>query len=443
MTHSRIGFRTRLLLTVVGSVAATVVVAVGAFYLLLGQRLDADATALAKANATAELSTLEMQDGRLVARENGDEQSLDSRLWVFAGGRAIDTPPASTELSRVATSLAGAPEGVSDLREETRFYALPVVVGGARRGTVVAAIALAPYERTGRVALGAAVVLAAVLLVSVAVISRWVLDRALRPVSQMTVDASTWSERDLERRFDLGEPYDEITRLGSTLDGLLERIAAALRHEQRFTAELSHEIRTPLARISATAELMLRRDRAPEEYRAALDAIHTNAGEMTRTVETLVAAARQEAGLVAWTSDVRSVASVAVDNARIAEPSLDVRFDTPSEPVPVSVEPDLLERMLQPIVANAVDHAREMVSVTVQRAEHTATVAVTDDGPGVPADERDRIFEPGARGRAARPGGAGLGLSLARRLARSAGGDVVASPDPGGGRFVLQLPLAR
>ena len=149
MTHSRIGFRTRLLLTVVGSVAATVVVAVGAFYLLLGQRLDADATALAKANATAELSTLEMQDGRLVARENGDEQSLDSRLWVFAGGRAIDAPPASTELSRVATSLAGAPEGVSDLREETRFYALPVVVGGARRGTVVAAIALAPVRADG------------------------------------------------------------------------------------------------------------------------------------------------------------------------------------------------------------------------------------------------------------------------------------------------------
>ena len=65
----------------------------------------------------------------------------------------------------------------------------------------------------------------------------------------MTEDAASWSEHDLDRRFDLGEPYDELTRLAATLDGLLERIAASLRHEQRFTAELSHELRTPLARI--------------------------------------------------------------------------------------------------------------------------------------------------------------------------------------------------
>ena len=69
----------------------------------------------------------------------------------------------------------------------------------------------------------------------------------------MTEDAAAWSEHDLDRRFELGEPYDELTRLAATLDALLDRLAASMRHEQRFTAELSHELRTPLARISAEA----------------------------------------------------------------------------------------------------------------------------------------------------------------------------------------------
>ena len=79
----------------------------------------------------------------------------------------------------------------------------------------------------------------------------------------MTEQAEAWSEHDLDRRFGLGEPHDELTRLASTLDRLLDRIAASLRHERRFSAELSHELRTPLAKVTAEAELALRRPREP------------------------------------------------------------------------------------------------------------------------------------------------------------------------------------
>ena len=113
----------------------------------------------------------------------------------------------------------------------------------------------------------------------------------------MTDDAADWSAHDLDRRFNRGEPYDELTQLAATLDALLERLSASLRHEQRFTAELSHELRTPLARIAGESELALRRERAAEDYRASLEAVQRNAEQMTRTVEALVAAARQEAGL--------------------------------------------------------------------------------------------------------------------------------------------------
>jgi signal transduction histidine kinase len=288
-----------------------------------------------------------------------------------------------------------------------------------------------------------ALVLALLLLGAVALLSRWMLGRALEPVSRMTADAEAWSASDLDRRFDLGEPYDELTRLAATLDVLLEQIAASLRHEQRFTAELSHELRTPLARISGEAELMLRRDRAPEEYREALASIGRSADTMARTVEALVAAAQQDAGLTRTTSDVRDVVAAAIGNARQNRPSVEIDVVLPPEPVRVAVDGELAERMLQPLLDNATRYAGSTVTVTIDRKSTVASIGVADDGLGVGEEERDSIFEPGSRGRAAAGhNGAGLGLALAQRLARSAGGAITAEPDEAGGRFTLRLPLA-
>jgi signal transduction histidine kinase len=271
------------------------------------------------------------------------------------------------------------------------------------------------------------------------------LGRALLPVSHMTDDAANWSEHDLDRRFGLGEPYDELTRLAATLDRLLERIGAGVRHEQRFTAELSHELRTPLSRISGEAELVLRRERTADEYRSALAAIQRSAEQMTRTVETLVAAARQEAGLSPSSCDARDAVEVAVSTLKDNAPGMDVRMTLPPEPVRVAVDEELAERMLQPLLDNAVRYGRSVVDVSLDRSGSLAAVHVVDDGPGVADGEYERIFEPGARGEAAgdRTNGAGLGLSLARRLARSAGGEVVVVPNESGARFVVSLPLAR
>jgi len=275
------------------------------------------------------------------------------------------------------------------------------------------------------------------------VLSRWMLGRALEPVSRMTADAAAWRASDLDRRFALGEPYDELTRLAATLDDLLEQIAASLRHEQRFTAELSHELRTPLARISGETELMLRRERAPDEYREALESIQRSADTMARTVESLVAAAQQEAGLTRTTSDVREVVSTAIGATRQNGATVDIAASLPEEPVRVAVDGQLAERMLQPLLDNATRYGRATVRVTVARNSTVAEIAVDDDGPGVGGDERESIFEPGTRGRAAAGSdGAGLGLALAQRLARSAGGAVTAEPDAAGGRFTLRLPLA-
>src|SRR5436305_1604388 len=136
---------------------------------------------------------------------------------------------------------------------------------------VGAAVTLAPYEQTRKLALLASLVLGALVLLLVLVTARWLLGASLRPVVRMTRQAAEWSEHDLDHRFALGPPHDELTELSATLDRLLDRLAASLRHERRFSAELSHELRTPLTRVLAESELALRRHREPHEYRQALE----------------------------------------------------------------------------------------------------------------------------------------------------------------------------
>ncbi len=439
----RLGVRTRLLIAVVGAVALALAAGVAAFNVFLGQRLSASATALARAQANAELSLLRLRDGRLVVPQGPGRTSVASQAWVFDGSSLIEAPRAPEHVQAAARSLAGGAERSLDVGETTRLYALPVSTDGVRHGTVVAAVSLDPYAETATAALVGSIALAVVLLGAVTVISRWMLGRALLPVSRMTESAARWSENDLDQRFDLGEPYDELTRLASTLDGLLGRIAASLRHEQRFTAELSHELRTPLARVKGETELTLRRERTPEDYRVALEAIDANVDEMTRTVETLVAAARHDAGLTHATSDLRVAVGAAVEAAAAADSGKAVRLALPDEPVPVAAEPELLARIVQPLVENACRYGHSAVEVEVVRNGAEAWVHVIDDGPGVTDAEQEQIFEPGAQGAAAGSGGdgAGLGLSLARRLARSAGGDVAVVPGAGEGRFAVRLPL--
>src|ERR1700675_3049903 len=197
MKLPRLGVRSRLLVAIVAAVTMALVVAVVAFSFLLGQRLSASATSLARAQAEAEAASLEIRDGALVTPERPDARKAGSQVWVFAGARALEAPRVSQEIDQAARSLANGAERSLDIREQTRLYAVPVVQNDVRYGTVVSAVSLDPYEETGRAALIGALALAALVLAAVTVLSRWMLGRALLPVSRMTEDAATWSEHDL------------------------------------------------------------------------------------------------------------------------------------------------------------------------------------------------------------------------------------------------------
>lgn len=443
----RVGVRTRLLLAVVGAVSLALLIGVAAFNLLLDQRLTDSEIAVARGQAAAESSTLRVIGGQLVTPETPDEGvKIGSPVWVFDGKRPLETPRVAPSLTALATSLADGPERTMRVNEQIRLYALPVVHDGERIGTVVAGVPLDAYDETATIAFVGAVALAVLLLGAVTLLTHWILGKALLPVSRMTEDAAAWSDHDLDQRFDRGEPYDELTQLAATLDALLERLSASIRHEQRFAAELSHELRTPLARIAAETELALHRKRSSDDYRASLEAVHRNADQMTRTVDALISVARQEAGLSRATSDAREAlrnATTSVqDEAEAA--GIDIRVSVPAEPVTVAIEHELVERIVQPLLDNAVRYGKRTVSVGLVRNGKMATIEVVDDGAGVSTEERKRIFEPGSRGAAAgaAPGGAGLGLALAQRLVHSVGGEIAAEPCESGGRFTVSLPLA-
>jgi len=439
------GLRSRLLIVVLVGALATLAALTAGFNLFLDQRLGRDADNLLRTRAAAELATLSTLNGRLRVGEAPDAAAVDSQVWVYAESRALERPRASARDQGVADSLAaGRRRFVSSGASDTRLYAVPIVGARRRLGTLVVGASLVPYERTAHTALFGSMIFTALVLLLVGLAARGVIGGALRPVARMTSAAAEWGERDIDRRFALGPPRDELTRLAATFDGLLDRLAASLRREQRFSAELSHELRTPLAKVVAEAELALRRERSPAEYREALAAVRAAAAQLERTLETLVMAARADAALPHGSSDAARAASRAAEGcvALASERGVQVDLEPPPAPLRVAADVDLVERVLSPLVENACRHGHRCVRLIVAAEDGAVLFTVRDDGPGVPPGERERIFEPGVRGPegGGNGAGAGLGLALSRRLARAAGGDVECVASGEGGAFRARLP---
>jgi signal transduction histidine kinase len=415
------------------------------FYVLLRERLDHDASDSLHSRVQAALTAVTSAHGRLGLAETPHDQLLDQRVWLFQGTRAIERPFAAAGVQRAATEFArDGRSGERDAEPDTRLLAEPVVVDGQRLGTVVAAVSVEPYEHTAHLALIAVLFLDLVILVVFAYFARILVRNALKPVAWMTEQATEWSERDLDRRFGLGPPHDELTALAATLDGLLGRLGASLRHEQRFSAEMAHELRTPLTSLRGEAELALAAEQ-PEAMRAALEAVLRQTDRMTQVVDTLVTAAEREAdphrGTVAARDASEAAAAACEDLARERAVVLDVE---PGSPVlEVNADASITTQILVPIVENGLRYGRSRVLVRYAHEGESVVFRVSDDGPGVSPAEAEAIFAPGARGSAAAAeSGAGLGLALSRRLARAAGGEVSAEPTGTGGTFAVRLPAS-
>lgn len=462
--------RTRVTALAVLAAAIVVALLVGIFNVVLEAALDRDLNRTLRSRTAAAATTTLVRAGRVRVRESPNDAAIDREVWIYDGRTTIVRPAGGAPLQRAADALARRGAGFATTSDgEARLHGAALTEGGRRVGAVVVAESLEVYDRTTDVALAGSVTLGGLLLVLVAVLTWVATGRALAPVREMTRAAADWSAHDQERRFGRGPRPDELGELASTFDSLLDRLAASLRHEQRLSAELSHELRTPLARIAAEAELLRRPAPSPQERAGTADGsaraadgsarsaehgarsadeiqqgllgIASNASEMEGILDTLMKAARADAGL----DRGRAALGPLLDRmARRWRPALAARGIILEmlvcDEVDVGVDAEVAERILTPLLHNAERYAVARVSLSAKRTGTSVVVGVDDDGPGISAELREAVFEPGRTG--GDGGGAGLGLALARRLARATGGDVEVAADARepGARLRVRLP---
>lgn len=329
-------------------------------------------------------------------------------------------------------------EDVAALGGPSRVLARPIVVHGERRVLIVWS-SLDSYTHT-RERLALSLLVASPLMIAALAGSGWLLaGAALRPVRRMTEEAEEISVNELDRRLAVPAGHDEIEHLAATINGLLERVERAVRHERRFVDDASHELRTPISILRGELELALARPGDHDEVVAALESALDETLRLGRLADDLLVLARSRTGELALHPRTVELGAAASRVARLLD-----------EGVPVDVlgsarawvDPDRVEQILLNLVTNAKRYASARVEVIVRELDQGAELTVVDDGPGFPPSMLPVTFErfvrpDGARGRVT--GGTGLGLSIAATLARSQGATIEAGNGASAGGAWVRL----
>lgn len=278
----------------------------------------------------------------------------------------------------------------------------------------------------------------------------WIARRALHPVGLMVTQAGRITGRASGFRLQVPHPHDELGVLARAFNDLLDRMEGVLRGQRQFMADASHELRTPVSIAQTTAEVTLAREsRSEREYRDALEVVAGQAARLARIVHDMMILARADAGgLTLEPADLYLDELVCACVGEAALLARDRRVEVRARPAPETPlrgDERLLRQMLMNLLDNAIRHTPPggQVDAAVHTAPGQIEISVVDTGGGVPAAEHDRIFERFVRldPSRQRPGGAGLGLPIARCIAEAHGGTLrLAESTPAGSRFLVSLP---
>jgi signal transduction histidine kinase len=372
-----------------------------------------------------------------------------------ARGQQLDASPAAADL--------GPP--VPGVHEVGSMRVVTVVLSSSQSGRIAGYVQYGRDEQhidstIGRLWLFiVAGVLGATLLASFAGVA--IARRAMRPISSLTASARTIAETgDPSNHMPRLRADDEVGELARTLEQMLRSLdaargerEAALRKQRDFVADASHELRTPLTSILANLELLEAQLEAPEreDERAMVDSALRSSARMGRLVGDLLLLARADAGRIG--ARTRCDLAEAAGNAAaevaptVGERGLRIEND---RPLPVEGDPDELHRMVLNLLDNAVRHTPpgSTIELRLRAQGGDAVVEVVDDGPGVPPELREQVFERFVRGDGpadtAVSGGSGLGLAIVGAVARSHGGSAeVGEAELGGALFRIRLPLKK
>ncbi len=270
---------------------------------------------------------------------------------------------------------------------------------------------------------------------------------ALRPVDAIREKVGEITMRDLHQRVPEPNSGDEVSRLAHTMNFMLDRLAAGVERQRSFVADASHELRSPLSSLRAQLEIGLARGAATDWPAVAGNALAEEA-RLERLVKDLLLLARLD-GAPPPRGPVPLVDLASVVRSEVAQRSLGARVslrDGSKGLVPVALGPELARRVVANLLDNAQRYARSEVCVCAAAGDDEAELVVADDGPGIPPEDRERVFERFTRldsSRSADEGGAGLGLAIVRDIVVGHGGTVAFVDTPIGARAVVRLPAPK
>jgi two-component system OmpR family sensor kinase len=337
-----------------------------------------------------------------------------------------------------------------------RVLAEAVEINGQASGTMVVAFPTTDISGTLAHLLWIELLVTLLVLAVLGALAWFIVRRGLRPLEDMAETAGAIAQGDLTRRVPDEGGRTEVGRLGVALNTMLGNIehafaarAASEERLRRFLADASHELRTPLTSIRGYAEMFDRgtRDR-PEDLATSMRHIRAEADRMSELVNDLLLLARLgiERPLERERLDLGEVADEAVRAAHVAAPDRPIHF-VGNGPVPVEGDAGRLRQVADNLLANAVRHtpAGTPVEVRVTSDDGSAVLEVEDRGPGVAPEDQQLIFEPFNRAdtsRARATGGVGLGLAIVAAITRAHGGTAGVRSN-GGATFWVRLPLAQ
>ncbi|MGH3472671.1 MAG: sensor histidine kinase, partial [Nocardioidaceae bacterium] len=368
------------------------------------------------------------------AAEPIQAQVVDSSGSVIGAtpnsSRTVPLLPVQTLRSMVGGKPASADQsalGATSLRVQVtsaRFHGQPVMVISAEPFTDV--------RQTLETLLRVVLVAVPIIVIAAGVATWLAVSSALRPVEELRAAADRIVAMPPAQAPALPVPpsRDEIARLAQTLNRMLDRLHGATERQRAFVADAAHELRSPIASILTQVDVALSTPTDEAEWAEVARGVRADAERVGRLADDLLLLAQLDAGAPQQELHVDVAALLGADG-----PPRWVRGD-----------PRRLQRAVDNLLANARRHAHTQVEAAVVATGKDVLVTIDDDGLGIPAADRDRVFERWLRldeARARDDGGAGLGLPIARSIARGHGGDVTIEESPlGGARAVLRLPLA-
>ncbi|NOZ49135.1 MAG: heavy metal sensor histidine kinase [Chloroflexi bacterium] len=471
--HRTIRFRMALLIS---ALMLIVLIGFGVFiYASLSTQLFSSLDANLILNAEQILPILENENGHLVFGR-GDVIAIPSieqddlfRL-VAPTGQILDSRGQNNDLPIPSASIIGnggfftityygkqsqkgqgqSQQGEQDHQDSMRLYSTPVMTNGQIVAYLQIGHSTDLIQDTLKRLLTLLLIAGPALIATTALSGYWLAGRALAPIERIRRQAAAIGAENLGKRLNLDLPDDEVGRLARTFDQMLARLDESFQRQRRFTADASHELRTPLAVIRGEVDVVLERNRSPQEYRETLQSVGTEAERMSRLVANLLLLTRgdnAELTLDYHPLDVADMLRVLVEQMQPRAEAADVivRLDLP-EPLLIQADSDRLLQLFVNLLDNAFVYAPHgELSVRGWHMQEVIEISVTDTGPGIHPEHLSHLFERFYRLEKARSrtsGGSGLGLAIAQEIARAHGGDITVDSTPGKGTtFRVRLPI--